>query len=115
MCVVHGVVGSGLSNEKVVHHMVIPKMEKRITTPAGFEPALPKGNRFLIYRRNHLAMMSDRTTFAIRITKLYTTHKYVLQTRKENSNRIIQAMRIPQKLSRLGQRSGNRETVTSIS
>jgi hypothetical protein len=34
---------------------VLPKNK---TTPAGFEPALPKGNRFLIYRRNHLAMMS---------------------------------------------------------
>ena len=26
------------------------------STPAGFEPALPKGNRFLICRRNHLAI-----------------------------------------------------------
>jgi hypothetical protein len=31
---------------------------QNVTTPAGLEPALPKGNRFLIYRRNHLAMVS---------------------------------------------------------
>ena len=40
---------------------------KNITTPAGFEPALPKGNRFLIYRRNHLAMMSSTSKESVHI------------------------------------------------
>jgi hypothetical protein len=34
------------------------QLKTRASTPAGFEPALPKGNRFLICRRNHLAMAS---------------------------------------------------------
>ena len=42
--------------------------DKKKSTPAGFEPALPKGNRFLIYRRNHLAMMSDNTKHKLRAT-----------------------------------------------
>jgi hypothetical protein len=66
MSTVHGVEGVGIqvvvsSNLSCDEDPVEAKAKKK-STPAGFEPALPKGNRFLIYRRNHLAMMSDITT-----------------------------------------------------
>ena len=64
----------------VVHSVVMVKANfgsegkeaKKATTPAGLEPALPKGNRFLIYRRNHLAMVSDKIAFEIYL--MYINH-----------------------------------------
>ena len=63
----------------VVHSVVVEanfssegKEAKKGTTPAGLEPALPEGNRFLIYRRNHLAMVSDKITFKIYL--MYINH-----------------------------------------
>ena len=54
MSTVHGV-GVGIKTKS----NLIEAEAKNNSTPAGFEPALPKGNRFLIYRRNHLAMVSN--------------------------------------------------------
>jgi hypothetical protein len=42
---------------------------KKNTTPAGFEPARAKPNRFLIYRLNHSATVSLRTTIFRRLIK----------------------------------------------
>ena len=39
------------------------EVTKRTSTPAGFEPAPPKENRFLICRRNHLAIAPYQSVF----------------------------------------------------